>query len=308
MIWLSLLKDYLVFTKKDRIALLFVLFVLVLVYLAPIWFNKKQTASALTADTVLIRHLDSLKKTDMLPVAEGRDAFNRPYKSFEREAFRKGRLFLFDPNTLDAQGWATLGLQEKQIRTILNYRNKGGRFYKKEDLKKIWGLPEAFYAFVQGHIRIAGTDKVFLHAAQPFRTAVKTKVQPFDVNAADSAMLEALPGIGSKLAKRILFFRKKLGGFYSAEQVGETYGLPDSTFQKIKPFLNASPSGITKININKATQEDLNLHPYISRNVANAIVAYRNQHGEYKNIDALLQLVVLDATTFRKIRPYLVVE
>jgi DNA uptake protein ComE-like DNA-binding protein len=58
-----------------------------------------------------------------------------------------------------------------------------------------------------------------------------------DINSADTTSFIALPGIGSKLAARIINFRDKLGGFYSVAQVGETFGLPDSTFQKIKQYL-----------------------------------------------------------------------
>ena len=49
--------------------------------------------------------------------------------------------------------------------------------------------------------------------------------------------LVRFPGIGAKLASRIIHFRGKLGGFYQIEQVGETFGLPDSSFQKIKYYL-----------------------------------------------------------------------
>jgi competence ComEA-like helix-hairpin-helix protein len=61
--------------------------------------------------------------------------------------------------------------------------------------------------------------------------------EPVDINSADTTPFIALPGIGAKLAQRIIKFRDKLGGFYSIDQVAETFGLPDSTYQKIKPRL-----------------------------------------------------------------------
>ena len=60
-----------------------------------------------------------------------------------------------------------------------------------------------------------------------------------NINTADTSAFIALPGIGNKLALRIVNFRDKLGGFYSIDQIGETYGLPDSVFRKIKPILKA---------------------------------------------------------------------
>ena len=114
----------------------------------------------------------------------------------------------------------------------------------------------------------------------------------------------ALPGIGSKLAARIINFRNKLGGFYSVEQIGETFGLQDSVFQKIKGWLIVDGT-VQKININSATKEELGKHPYIRWNLANAIVAYRNQHGDFKSLNELKNIAVIDEATFEKIVHYL---
>ncbi len=76
-----------------------------------------------------------------------------------------------------------------------------------------------------------------------------------DINEADTTAFIALPGIGSKLAQRIINFRTKLGGFYSIDQVRETFGLPDSTFRKIQKQLTYHNSTIQKININALTIE-----------------------------------------------------
>ncbi|MEJ0079640.1 MAG: helix-hairpin-helix domain-containing protein [Puia sp.] len=78
-----------------------------------------------------------------------------------------------------------------------------------------------------------------------------------DVNLADSIAWSNLPGIGEKLASRIIHFREKLGGFYQLDQVAETYGLPDTTFQKIKPYLRIHSVPLHQIDINTATKEIL---------------------------------------------------
>jgi competence protein ComEA len=125
------------------------------------------------------------------------------------------------------------------------------------------------------------------------------------VNEADSTAFSTVPGIGSRLANRIIGFREKLGGFYSADQIGETYNLPDSTFQKIKPFLKTGDKTVKKININTADASTLKTHPYIRWNLANAIVQYRTQHGNYKSVDDLKQIAIITPEIFQKISPYL---
>lgn len=124
-----------------------------------------------------------------------------------------------------------------------------------------------------------------------------------DINKADTTVFIALPGIGSKLAARIVQYRSRLRGFRSVEQLAEVYGLADSTFQKIKPWLVVTEAGIGKIDLNTATIEELRM-PYISYNLANIIVQYRSQHGLYKKVEDLKKIMLIDEATFAKIAPY----
>jgi competence ComEA-like helix-hairpin-helix protein len=114
-----------------------------------------------------------------------------------------------------------------------------------------------------------------------------------------------LPGIGSKLAVRIVTFREKLGGFYSVEQIGETYGLPDSTFQKIKQYLKLDNSSVKKININTASIDEMKTHPYIKYSIANPIIAYRNEHGAFSKIEDIKKVMAVTDEIYKKIAPYL---
>jgi competence protein ComEA len=129
-----------------------------------------------------------------------------------------------------------------------------------------------------------------------------------EINTADTAALMALPGIGSRLAARIINFREKLGGFYSVQQVAETYGLPDSTFRKIQGALQCNNASVQQLNINTADANTLKQHPYIRWNLANAIVQYRAQHGNFKSVDDLQQVMVITPEIFQKIRPYILVQ
>jgi DNA uptake protein ComE-like DNA-binding protein len=134
---------------------------------------------------------------------------------------------------------------------------------------------------------------------------VRKKVEPFDINTADTSAFIALPGIGSKLASRIVLFREKLGGFYDVRQIGEVYGLQDSIFRKISPMLKCDPNAVTKIDINNAEREALRMHPYIRWQLANALVAYRDQHGSFHSADDIAKLDNVDAEAVKKMMPYI---
>ncbi len=201
-------------------------------------------------------------------------------------------MFYFDPNTLSKEGWEKLGLREKTIQTIQNYIGKGGHFKKPEDLQRVYGLHKDEYERLAPYIKIepgsSENEKPFLtenkNASEAKPDFTKTsRFSIIDINKADTSAFISLPGIGSKLAARIVNFRDKLGGFYTVEQVRETFGLPDSTFQKIRQYLVLENNSVKKININTATIDELKAHPYIKYNIANPIIAYRNQHGPFSN-------------------------
>jgi competence ComEA-like helix-hairpin-helix protein len=152
--------------------------------------------------------------------------------------------------------------------------------------------------------RLTGSkDRLF-----PEQRYVRKPPSPIDINTADTTAFIALPGIGSRLAGRIIHFREKLGGFYSIEQISEVYGLADSVFQKIKPFLRYSTSDIKRININTASLEELKAHPYIRYTIGNSIVNYRAQHGAFTNIEDLRKIVTITNDVFEKIISYLTLE
>ena len=117
-----------------------------------------------------------------------------------------------------------------------------------------------------------------------------------------------MPGIGSKLAARIVNFRDKLGGFYSVNQVGEVYGLADSTFKKIREYLNLENNSVRKININTATVDELKNHPYIKYNIANPIIAYRNEHGPFSKPEDIKKIMAVTDEIYNKIIPYVTTQ
>lgn len=303
------IRAYFVFGKRDRIGLVALVLLIGIIYTLPYLFAKGNEPFPARQMSVLAKAIDTLaakQKEDLHRKLSDENDNDYQYQPNQAKSFANGELFRFDPNTLSVEGWQKLGLSEKTSKTIDKYRSKGGKFYKPEDIQKIWGMPEGFYERVKHYIVIASVQNNYHqnNFEKPTYTKPEKKVVVVNVNDADTSALIALPGIRSKLAARIVNFRDKLGGFYSVEQVGETYGLPDSTFQKLKTSLQLGGS-IKKLNVNTATKDELKVHPYIKWNLANAIVEYRNQHGLFKSLDELKNIVIIDETTFERIVHYL---
>ena len=315
--WKQFLSDYLSFTKKDRngifVTLAFIAVFILIPFLYPLFIKEK------TYDhTAFQKAIDSLKikQEDSAGSFENGYPDKRSYQNnhqsnasnYNNRSF-KGEMFYFDPNTANADEWKRLGVRDKTIATIQNYLSKGGKFYKKEDIGKIWGLHKDETDRLMPYVQIKGSTTAYQpEEKQTEKKEYKKTITIIDINTADTTALIALPGIGSKLSQRIINFRDKLGGFYKVEQVAETFGLPDSTFQKIKVFLKLSPSGFKQININTASIDEMKLHPYIRYAIANAIIQYRNQHGNYSAIGDVKKIMTVTEEMFNKIAPYLSVN
>jgi competence protein ComEA len=311
------IRGYLTFTRKERFGVLFLLLVICILFVLPYFFRPSvgqpdQAAYDKMKKGILkfeSGNADSSGKTNIDDRYPGqKNAVTAGNESKQMRSLHS-ELFYFDPNNLNLNEWRRLGLHERLIQTILRYIEKGGRFRKAEDLKKLYGLQNSDYQRLLPYVRIIDATKNFRPPPDKAPgTLFAKKFIVTDINLADSADWSRLPGIGEKLAFRIVHFREKLGGFYEVDQVGETFGLPDSCFQKIKPYLRLNTPMLNQIDLNTATKEILQSHPYIRWQFAKAILEYRTQHGGFHSIDDLLQIATIDSAKFEKLKPYFVVR
>lgn len=129
--------------------------------------------------------------------------------------------------------------------------------------------------------------------------------QPIDINRADSADLLPLPGIGPVFAGRIIKYRNLLGGFVSIDQLGEVYGIPDETIQKIRDQVQIDSSAVYKIRIDSATFRELIRHPYLEYEHVKALVEYRDFKGDIESIRELQDNYILPDSVLQRVKPYL---
>jgi competence protein ComEA len=318
--WKRFMSEYLSFTKKERtgiIALLVLIAIFIaLPFLFPFFVHTKPPDASLfkkQIDQLKIKQADTTFKYGR------RNADKEDYQDYRESDYNrnhpnkpKGELFTFDPNTLDETGWKRLGVRDKTIATIQKFIEKGGRFYKPEDIGKIWGLHEDEVQRLIPFVQIKPANKEAVYEKKQYENKVyekpKYSTTTLDINTADTTAFIAMPGIGSKLSQRIVAFRDKLGGFYKVDQIGETYGLPDSTFQKIKSSFIVEAAVIHQINVNTATADEMKKHPYLRYAIANAIVQYRTQHGNFSSVEELKKIMLITEDIYNRTAPYLKVN
>ncbi len=303
------LKAYFNFSKKERYGIMALMVMLVLLWFAPLLFVADEQPDE-EGYTLFRQDIEQLQQQAGRH-RQNEDSIEASYAALAAVSSIEPvntTLFYFDPNTLTPAGWQRLGISGKTIQTIQNFRAKGGRFYKAEDMGKIYGLRKRDYERLLPYVRIAVKEaehKKERSGEAVSYTGAKNSVLVVPVNAADTTALIALPGIGNKLANRIISFREKLGGFYTVEQIREVYGLSDSVFEQIKPYLQCDTGAVKKIDINTAGINELKAHPYIKYQVGNAVIQYRLQHGRFQNMDDLKQVHVMSDDLLQKLEPYI---
>lgn len=305
--WRWFIQEYFVFSRKERLAILTLLFLLTIAIIVPYYCSRPVPRWQTDRDTAWMQALTTLESGTV------RDDSMRPSFNKARKFNSPGRnnslnnLIAFDPNTHSEAGWLAFGLSAKTVGTIMKFRQKGGRFRTPEDLRRIYGLhpdqAEQLIPYVQiPESASAATNKFPAKSPSSFSSSPSTLP---DINQADSAAWEALPGIGPKLASRIIKFREALGGFYQVNQVAEVFGLPDSVYKLILPRLTCRPGQQIRLSLNEASVEELSRHPYIRRSLASRLIAYRNAHGSFTAIGQLLNVHALDSLTYLRLVPYI---
>ena len=235
-------------------------------------------------------------------------------------------LFRFDPNIATQSDWLRLGLSDKQAAAILKYVEKGGQFRRPEDLKKMYTISPDKYQELYPFVAITSAAPNQSVATHPYETAKANPVPSVtkrsypafpttnptnkldvivEINAADSAALDEIRGIGPAFATRILNYRKRIGGFHTKAQLMEVFGLDSLKYQEIRNQITVDANAIKKININTVTADQLKNHPYLRYKQVNALIQYRKQHGNYANIADLAKVVLIPAETIAQLAPYL---
>ena len=224
---------------------------------------------------------------------------------------QKGELhpFPFDPNTLDEHRWIEMGFTEREAASIQKFKSKGGKFKRKEDLKKLYCVSPERYVQLESYLQLPHS-KVETRAFEQKEWKGKAAHQftPVEINKADTFELLKLKGIGKYWARRIYKYREQLGGFYKADQLLEMKGFPDSVYQQIKFQITCDEALIRKIPLNTIAVEDLNKHPYCWYGVGKTIVNYRAKHGPFSNPEELTKIYNLRPEIYEKLVHYLNIE
>ncbi len=174
--------------------------------------------------------------------------------------------------------------------------------------------------------------------------AAETVTFPLELNAASAAELEQLPHIGAVLAERITAYRDQIGGFSNREQLLEVEGIGEATLYEIydllylenetfpepepepepagapapaaepqptetappatEPPAAAAPAVTFPLDLNQATAAELEQIPEMQPELAEKIVAFRQQIQAFSSVYELLYVDGMTEAYFVQLRDY----
>ena len=192
-------------------------------------------------------------------------------ETVRRHAPRKVESFRFNPNTVSVEDLMRLGFSEKRAQSIDNYRKKGGRFRRKGDFAKSYVVSDSVYE----------------------RLAPYIDIPLIDINKADSAAFDTLPGIGGWFAARMVEYRDRLHGYSCPEQLMEIYNFDEARYEGLKDLITCSPA--EPYPLWSAPADSIREHPHVQKwQTARAIVLYReNNPRENWTVDGLLKAGII---------------
>ena len=184
---------------------------------------------------------------------------------------RRYESFRFDPNTASVDDLMRLGFSQKQALSIDNYRKKGGRFRRKADFARSYVVEDSVYKRLEEYIDIP----------------------KIDINRADSAAFEILPGIGKYFAARMVSYREELGGYSYPEQLMDIWHFDREKYEGLKDLITVGPSD--PFPLWSLAESELARHPYIDKRAAHGIVLFRNNSpvGDW-TVPNLIKAGILD--------------
>jgi len=302
------LRDYFIFNNHEHKGSVILIFILLFFIALPqfIYFYKPY-----------------YPKNENIKLENVLNAYNKAESDIETI-----QLFEFNPNSVSREDFVKLGLKEKTIDIILNYRNKGGKFKSKDDFKKMYTLDEQTFLKLEPYLIL--DNQVNITYSDNNKTkendTIHYKSFQFNPNTISVDSMKLLGLLNAEI-NHLVNLRNKGAKFYNKSNFNISSWRQNKLLE-IRPLLifeqvqqskiinpnedkpnNVLPSlksNVGIIDINKADEALLRNLNGIGDVYAKKIIKNREQLGGYYQLSQLS--FVIPDTLLIKIKPYLEVK
>lgn len=270
----TILKSYFFYTKQQRKGILYLLIIIIVLQLV-YFFTHNTSQDVFKKNGELFKYE---AKIDSLQVLEIKA--------------QTSKIYPFNPNFITDYKGAFLGMRNEEIDKLLTYRKQGGWVNSSSEFQKVTGVSDSLLDKITPYFRFPKTAKKITYNHKAKAVVSNKKIQKKDLNKVTSKELQKVKGVGVVLSKRIVKYRNLLPeGYTSNEQLNNVYGLkPDVVLNICKYFTVKTSPEINKIDVNKATVNQLLTVRYIDYEIAHNIIKYRKLHKGFKTLDELTKV------------------
>jgi len=323
------IRDYFYFSKTQRNGLIIVI---CLIYLSFFLSN------------ILSDYLSN-PATDFSEFKEEVSAFDAETARLDKNNFEENlseeapkeinpsiQLFQFDPNIVTKEALIKLGIKPTVAKTFIKYRNTGARFYKKQDIKKVFGITDADYNRLESYIYFKQKKDKPKTLNQPkiFEKSLVKPIIPFVFNPNEATKETLLNlGLSEKVAQTVINFRSKGGQFRKKQDFKKIYGLAEKDYLTLAPYMEITPikrrmaegtnisddipeSFSTEttfhLDINNSSVEDWKQLSGIGEITAKRIVNFRDKLGGFVSIEQIKMTYNLPDSVIEKVATQLIVS
>jgi DNA uptake protein ComE-like DNA-binding protein len=290
------IKSQFTFTKKQRTGI-FLLLILIITLQCLCFFIDFESEEVIADKQNLskfIKEIDSLKLIELKQ--------------------REPKIYPFNPNYITDFKGASLGMSNEEIDRLLVFRKQNKWINSAKQFQEVTKVSDSLLEVLSVYFKFpewVTNPKTF--KVQFISTSInkpKTYKQKQDLNTATATDLQKINGIGKTFSERIIKYRSKLkDGFISDIQLQDVYGLTPELIEKItNEFTVKTSNSIKKLNVNKATREELVQIPYIDYELAYNIIEQQKLREGFNTIQELAKVKDFPLNKIKIIELYLYFE
>ena len=286
------IKSHFTFSKEQRNGI-FLLIILIIIFQCIYFYVDKPSEEVLVNQEELAKfknEIDSLKLVEI--------------------ESRKPKVFPFNPNYITDYKGASLGMTNEEIDRLHGFRKQNKFVNSSKEFQQITKISDSLLNAISPYFKFPDwitNPKPKIKSTFTYNNTPKTFAQKQDLNTVTATQLQKVNGIGEYYSKRIIKFRNEfVGGFIADIQLQDVYGLTPEVIEKITNLYTVkTPRVIQKININKATTDELVTVQHIDYDLAHDIIEQRQLRDGYKSLDELTKVKDFPVNKIEIIKLYL---
>ncbi|MDT0295316.1 ComEA family DNA-binding protein [Mesonia ostreae] len=218
------------------------------------------------------------------------------------------KIYPFNPNFITEYKGYTLGMSVVEIEKLHAYRKKEQWINSIEDFKKVTQVSDSLLHKISPYFKFPDWVKENRTKKEKITHSLPNHLKK-DLNQASEEDLISVKGIGETLAKRIMRYKLRIGGFIDDSQIKDVYGLGyEAEENLLNRFTVKDKKKPVLIDLNTATVLQLTEIPYFDYELARSIVNYRKLNEKISSFEELIKIDGFPGHKIDRIQLYLTLE